>query len=491
MLAIGDKVVVEWTWGGSRFEAAGVVTKVSGKTVKVRLTEHAGEHFAPGFIVTAQAQNVRKDSNMQTKEWHGSDYNERAYNSVHNGLVNIIIDGPTERSPAIIEKAKRVLADLNRQTPPKRGQISHDARINQLRRMIHAAEEVMSGHRAPTGDPKRGPALRASSGDWGIWDATRQKWLPDAMRGAVDSSPAHYKSQADAERAADEWRNLNPDDEFEVLRHDGSVRELCAPGHHAAAHREPADEQAATELVLFIENESDLSPDGPKGQGRSVLVNALRKWRKGTYDPALGVKLFEYLAEAGAKRYAKEFSVGTDWSAIFNPATRHEAARQLEASFSNSAKNGEYDRVDIKEGVVKDYEAIDRRDRVIAGPFKSYGDAKSAAGSAGAVRFVPSKGKRASEPRDPVIKVGDTVRAIDDGDTGRVLQIQVPGEDVPDGVPEYAGHDGQVWYWVGWSGGTRTWIGENDIKLVRRGTVRATEAREPSRSAHHPTTRRR
>lgn len=40
---------------------------------------------------------------------------------------------------------------------------------------------------------------------------------------------------------------------------------------------------------------------------------------------------------------------------------------------------------------VDDYEAIDRRDKVIAGPFKTYNDAKDAAGPAGAVRFVPSK----------------------------------------------------------------------------------------------------
>lgn len=74
----------------------------------------------------------------------------------------------------------------------------------------------------------------------------------------------------------------------------------------AATHRAPADEHAATELVLYIENTSDLSPDGPRGQGRDVLLNALRKWRKGTYDPTLAVRLFEYLTESGAKRYAKE-----------------------------------------------------------------------------------------------------------------------------------------------------------------------------------------
>ena len=71
-----------------------------------------------------------------------------------------------------------------------------------------------------------------------------------------------------------------------------------APPRQVAAHRAPADEHAARELVMYIENESDLSPDGPRGQGRDVLLNALRRWRKGTYDPKLAVRLFEYLAES-------------------------------------------------------------------------------------------------------------------------------------------------------------------------------------------------
>lgn len=50
---------------------------------------------------------------------------------------------------------------------------------------------------------------------------------------------------------------------------------------------------------------------------------------------------------------------------------------------------------------VRDYEAVDNRDRHIAGPFKSYSDARSAAGTAGVVKFVPSRGKpsRATEVR--------------------------------------------------------------------------------------------
>jgi hypothetical protein len=42
---------------------------------------------------------------------------------------------------------------------------------------------------------------------------------------------------------------------------------------------------------------------------------------------------------------------------------------------------------------VRDYAVIDRQDRTVAGPFKSYSDARAAAGGAGAVKFVPSKGR--------------------------------------------------------------------------------------------------
>lgn len=46
---------------------------------------------------------------------------------------------------------------------------------------------------------------------------------------------------------------------------------------------------------------------------------------------------------------------------------------------------------------VRDYAAIDNHGRTTAGPFKTYGDAKTAAGAAGLVKYVP--GKRASEAR--------------------------------------------------------------------------------------------
>jgi len=125
-------------------------------------------------------------------------------------------------------------------------------------------------------------------------------------------------------------------------------RMLVSSLEHNARRGEAADPHAATELVLFIENTADLSPDGPSGQGHSVLLNALRKWRKGSYEPALAVRLFEYLAESGAKRYAHEFDHASRWSEMFNPATRRDVARQLEESFRNSAERGEYDDVDVR-----------------------------------------------------------------------------------------------------------------------------------------------
>lgn len=130
-----------------------------------------------------------------------------------------------------------------------------------------------------------------------------------------------------------------------------SPREHYASPHHFSVNaraQAAADPHAATELVLFIENTADLSLDGPHGQGHSVLLNALRKWRKGTYEPALAVRLFEYLAESGAKRYAREYDHASRWAEIFNPATRRDVARQLEESFRASVESGEYDDVDTR-----------------------------------------------------------------------------------------------------------------------------------------------
>ncbi len=69
--------------------------------------------------------------------------------------------------------------------------------------------------------------------------------------------------------------------------------------------------------------------------------------------------------------------------------------------------------------VVRDYEALDNHNRVIAGPFKSYGDAKTEAERVrGVVRFVPSKGHRAP-PRASEIARGQQFEVVNPD--GRVI----------------------------------------------------------------------
>lgn len=166
------------------------------------------------------------------------------------------------------------------------------------------------------------------------------RYVPPPRRARAETSDQlrHLIETEEARHRAEE-RPFDPE----------APREHYSGAHHFAVNARshaPVDSHAATELVLFIENTADLSPDGPHGQGNSVLLNALRKWRKGTYDSTRAVALFEYLAESGAKRYAREYDHPSRWSEMFNPATRREAARQLEESFRASVERGEYDDVD-------------------------------------------------------------------------------------------------------------------------------------------------
>jgi hypothetical protein len=88
--------------------------------------------------------------------------------------------------------------------------------------------------------------------------------------------------------------------------------------------------EEARELVIFIENDADLY------RQQTVLIqqNLLRKMRKGVYDPQKAVKLWMYLMEAGAKKYAKAFDApGVPWHRTFSMAVRLEAATMMARSW--------------------------------------------------------------------------------------------------------------------------------------------------------------
>lgn len=103
----------------------------------------------------------------------------------------------------------------------------------------------------------------------------------------------------------------------------------------------------ARELELFIENDGQLY----RQQYAPIIQNLMRKRNKGKYDFALSIKLFMYLADAGAKKYHAEFGTpGTPWNEVFPKATRMEVAKSLAESFQAEAEAGGYDKTAVKRG---------------------------------------------------------------------------------------------------------------------------------------------
>jgi hypothetical protein len=96
------------------------------------------------------------------------------------------------------------------------------------------------------------------------------------------------------------------------------------------------DKHGADELELFIDNDGDLY----RQQTTPIIKNLATKMAKGQYDHAKAVKLWGYLMEAGAKKYAKEF--GGTWNLMFSVATRKECAERFAKAFEAQWANGEY-----------------------------------------------------------------------------------------------------------------------------------------------------
>ncbi len=98
-----------------------------------------------------------------------------------------------------------------------------------------------------------------------------------------------------------------------------------------------ADEHAASELELFIENDGDLH----RRMTVPIFRNLATKKARGEYKHDLAVKTFGHLAEAGAKKYAEEF--GGVWHRMFDVPTRRAVAESLARSFEAEHALGNYD----------------------------------------------------------------------------------------------------------------------------------------------------
>ena len=95
------------------------------------------------------------------------------------------------------------------------------------------------------------------------------------------------------------------------------------------AYREQPNEREVEELSIYIRNDSDIYQYHTIPTAKSLA----RKKIKGIYDKDLAIKAFEYVAKAGADKYKKEFADDDYEQFTFNPATRHETAKQLLDSY--------------------------------------------------------------------------------------------------------------------------------------------------------------
>ena len=88
----------------------------------------------------------------------------------------------------------------------------------------------------------------------------------------------------------------------------------------------------ATELQLHIENTY-----GHYAQLNSIRANLVRKIASGKYDHQLAPKLWRHLADAGAKRYAREHGHA------FDVRTRQAVANAMADEFRAEVKDGNLD----------------------------------------------------------------------------------------------------------------------------------------------------
>lgn len=120
--------------------------------------------------------------------------------------------------------------------------------------------------------------------------------------------------------------------------------------------KEEVDEHGVDELSQYIMNDAQLY----RGQYIPIVKNLMNKKAKGVFDPALAVKLFLYLVNEGAKRYAKEFH------SVFDKETRVAVAEELTQAFVEESETGAFDQYLYKKYQVKEETPPGREDQVKA-----------------------------------------------------------------------------------------------------------------------------
>lgn len=163
--------------------------------------------------------------------------------------------------------------------------------------------------------------------------APSEYWRRQNLRGVLQTLSEEYPH----------WFFVSTDGSIEAVDEPSEVTAFLTqrPEELTMNARSEADEAAATELVLYIENDSKLW--GPNSQGASIRKNIAQKIENGTFDPDKLPKMFEYLTESGAKAYAKDFDRPSNWNKLFTAATRRLAAESMAETYLDELRvQGEY-----------------------------------------------------------------------------------------------------------------------------------------------------
>lgn len=151
------------------------------------------------------------------------------------------------------------------------------------------------------------------------------------------------------------------------------------------------DTHAATELKLYIDNDADLY----RRQTTSILKNLATKKARGVYKHDLAVKLFGYLVQAGAKKYADEFEPTLRvWHQIFDAPTRRAVAEALTKDFEAEYRHGNYDNL-----LPKKYQKLEKTSSSHATKKKTLADYE-AEGYAAHTWYLASSPYRQAKIRD-------------------------------------------------------------------------------------------
>jgi len=92
------------------------------------------------------------------------------------------------------------------------------------------------------------------------------------------------------------------------------------------------EKDAADELMLFLENDSDIYR-----QREAFEANVVKKMAAGKYDSAKAGNLWKYLAERAAKKYKKEVGDSGDYN--FTPKVRLAVGKELAKDFEQMVKD--------------------------------------------------------------------------------------------------------------------------------------------------------